>query len=176
MKKKINILLLLIAIGLTNMAFNVITNWKVKGEDYSVKISGTKIKGGFTGLKATLIFDPSHLETGNLTATIDAGSLSTGNFLKTRHALSEEALDAEKYPTISFQSDLIIKKGTSYEASGKLTLKGVTKNIVIPFIFIGNNAEGSFKGSFKINPHDYNLTRHGVPEEILITLDIPVTH
>jgi polyisoprenoid-binding protein YceI len=175
MKKNINILLLLIALGLANMGFNVINNWKVKEDGYSVKISGTKIDGTFTGLKATLIFDPAHPEQGVFSATIDAGSLSTGFFLKTNHALSEEALDAKKYPTIRFESDAVAKKGNFYEASGKLTLKGVTKNIIIPFTYTGNSTVGAFKGSFKINPKDYNITRHGTPDEITVALDIPVT-
>ncbi|MBD1362934.1 YceI family protein [Mucilaginibacter sp. ZT4R22] len=175
MKKSTNLLMLMIVIGISNMAFNVITTWKVKEDDYSVKISGKKIEGTFTGLKATLNFDPAHLESSNLTATIDAGSLSTGNFLKTNHALSEEALDAKKYPVIKFQSEAISRKGNAYEASGKLTLKGITKEILIPFTFTGNNAEGAFKGDFKFNPHDYNINRHGTPEEILVTLNIPVT-
>jgi polyisoprenoid-binding protein YceI len=112
MKKNINTAATANCIGISNMAFNVITTWKVKEDDYSVKISGKKIEGTFTGLKATLNFDPAHLESSNLTATIDAGSLSTGNFLKTNHALSEEAMDAKKYPSSNFSPKLFRRKKT----------------------------------------------------------------
>jgi polyisoprenoid-binding protein YceI len=175
MKTNFNIILVLIVLGLANMGYNVIYNWKVKEDSYSIKISGTKIEGTFTGLKATLVFDPAHPEACSLLATVDVTTLSTGFFLKTKHALSEEALDAKRYPTIRFQSDNVVKKGNFYEASGKLTLKGITKNIIIPFTYSNSSTKGSFKGTFKINPKDYRIDIDGTPDVITILLDVPVT-
>jgi polyisoprenoid-binding protein YceI len=175
MKTNFNIILVLIVLGLANMGYNVIYNWKVKEDNYSIKISGTKIDGTFTGLKSTLLFDPAHPEACSLSATVDATTLSTGFFLKTKHALSEEALDAKRYPTIRFQSDKVVKNGNFYEASGKLTLKGVTKNISIPFTYSSSSTTGTFRGTFKINPKDYHIDRHGTPDVITIVLNIPVT-
>lgn len=175
MKRNISNLVLSLALGVIVLGFTVAGPWKVNEDKYSVKISGTKIEGSFKGLEADIVFDPAHPEDASITASVDATTLSTGFFLKTRHALSEEALNAEKFPAISFQSKSVTKKGSKYEFAGTLTLKGITKNVTIPLAFTGNSIVGEFTGTFKINPKEYNITRHGVPEEIAITLFVPVT-
>ncbi|MDQ0640262.1 polyisoprenoid-binding protein YceI [Pedobacter sp. W3I1] len=172
MKREINFMLLLGILGLANIGFNIFTNWNIKEENYSIEIIGTEIHGTFSGLKATLNFDPAHAEQDALCASIDTHSLSTVFFLKTRHAFSKEALDVEKYPTIVFQSDAITKNGNLYEATGKLTVKDVTKRIIISFTFNGTDVSRAFKGSFKISPKEYHLTCNGTPEKVPLALHI----
>lgn len=172
MKREISFMLLLGVLGLANMGFNIFTNWNIKEDNYSVEITDAKMHGTFPGLNAMLNFDPAYPEQGTLSASIDACSLSTDFFLKTSHALSKEALGVGKYPTISFQSDAITKKGDLYEATGKLTVKDVTKRIIISFTFNGPDVSHAFKGDLKICPREYHLTCRGTPEEIPIALNI----
>ncbi|MDQ0967676.1 polyisoprenoid-binding protein YceI [Flavobacterium sp. W4I14] len=170
MKREINFMLLLGVLGLANIGFNIFTNWNIKQDNHSIEIIGTEIQEAFSCLKAKLNFDPAHPEQGNLSAPIDARSLSTDFFPKTRHALSKEALDVEKYPTIVFRSDAITKNGDLHEASGKLTVNDVTKRIIISFAFNGTDISRAFKGSFKIRPKEYHLTCKKTPEKIPLEL------
>ena len=162
--------------GLSGIGANANNNWKVTHENYAIEITGTKIQGSFTGLKAEIYFDPVHPQLSRFSASIDARTLNTGFFVKTMHALSRKALDAKNYPLIQFQSDTVVKKGNFYEAGGTLTLKGVSKGVMISFTYTGDQTEGVFKGHFKVNPRDHHLTRHGVPDEITVELEIPVSH
>jgi polyisoprenoid-binding protein YceI len=50
-------------------------------------------EGTFNGLKANIIFDENSLSNSKISATIDAISISTGNWLRNRH--SKSALDAD---------------------------------------------------------------------------------
>ena len=170
MKKYLWLLLGVVVLGLSAFA---IARWEVKSNGYTVKFAGGKIKGEFKGLKADISFDPAHPGQAKILASINANSISTGFFIKNSHAKS--ALDAEKHPTISFASTTVSKSGNSYRAAGKLTLKGITKPVTIHFTFDGKGGEGVFKGSFKIAPKEFNITRNGTPDELTIYLNVPVT-
>jgi polyisoprenoid-binding protein YceI len=147
------------------------TNWKVKGE-YEVRFKHNAMEGTFTGLKTDIQFDKEHPEQAKISASIDATSLSTGFFIKTSHA--KDAIDADHFPTISFTSTAVSKTTNGYQATGKLTLKGVTKPVTLHFTFDEKGNEGTFKGDFKVITKDFNITKNGSPDELDIFLTVPV--
>jgi polyisoprenoid-binding protein YceI len=173
MKKTIYPMLIAIVIGIS--AFTIINslNWKVKEDSYSIKFSGKKVEGVFKGLKANIVFDEVNPSNSKISATIDAASSNTGNGMKNKHV--GQGLEADKYLTIKFESTSVIKKGSSYEAIGKLTIKDVTKEITLPFTFENKGGEGVFSGKFSVVPKDYNVTKMGTPDLVEIQLTIPVT-
>jgi len=170
MKKIIYLLLGAIIISLS--AFALAANWKVSGDQYEVKFSGGRIEGTFKSLKADIQFDKAHPEQAKISATVDANSVSTGFFLKNSH--TKDAIDADKYPTITFVSTSVTKNGNAYQAAGKLTLKGVTKPVTIHFTFEDKGNGGVFKGDFKVIPKEFNITKNGSPDELTISLTVPV--
>jgi polyisoprenoid-binding protein YceI len=152
--------------------------WKVK-DDYKVKFNG----GTFKGLKALILFNENSPENSRITASIDARTINTGNRLTDEHAKDRQALDVENFPLITFVSTSIRKNATGYEATGNLTLKGLTKEVKLPFVFDSNKAsekfpfvpKETFRGVLSITPKDFNITRAGVPDQVSIELLIPVT-
>jgi polyisoprenoid-binding protein YceI len=158
-------------------AFTIIEpiNWKVKEGSYSVSFKGGKIEGILTGLKATILFDEINPEKSKIYASVDVNTINTGNSLKNKHAKAESALDVARFSMIIFESTGIYKKGTDYEAKGKLSMKGVTKEIILPFTFLKKGDEAVFKGKFSVTPKDYNITKMGTPDEVVIELEVPVT-
>lgn len=174
MKKTGLILSTLIVLALS--AFTVLEsiNWKLKDDTYTVSFKGGKVDGTMKGLKATIMFDEADLSKSKITASMDVKTINTGNGMMNKHAKSEDALNADKYPLITFVSESIVKKAPGYEAKGKLTLKDVTKEITMPFIFEAKGTEGVFKGNFSIVPKDYNITRGGTPDKLDLEIIIPV--
>lgn len=162
---------------LSALAFKVIDaiNWKVKDDTYTVTFKGGHISGTIKGLKATILFDETNPGKSKITASMDANSVQTGNGMRDKHAKAESALDAEKFPSISFVSDAISKKGTVYEATGKLTMKGVTKDVVLPFTIEHKGDEAILNGTLKISPDDFNVDRSGTPDTLNIEIRVPVT-
>jgi len=148
-------------------------NWKVK-EDYSVMVykGGTKFIT-FRGLKADILFDEENPEKSKISASVDATSVSPGerNDALQNGAKKPETLDVEKFPVISFVSTAVTKKDSGYVATGNLTLKGITKQIVLPFTF----EKEVFKGGFSINPEDFNITNANFQHQLNIVLIVPVT-
>lgn len=164
--------LFLLTIVLFASAFTFVNSvlWKVKEDAYAVTFSGGSVDGAFKGLKANIDFDEANLSASKISATIDASTVKTGNSLRDKHA--RQGLDAEKYPTIKLESTSITNKGANaYEAKGRLTLKDVTKEIVLPFTFRNN----VFSGKFSIITEEYNIDKFGTPDKVEITLKVPVT-
>ena len=165
----------LIAIVFITSAFTVVNsvNWKVKEDSYSIKFTGKRIEGIFKGLKTGIVFDETNPANSKISASIDASTANTGNGMKNKH--TRQGLDVDKFPTIKFESVSISKKGTSYEAIGKLTIKDVTKEVTMPFTFANKGEAGIFSAKFSVIPKDYNITKSQTPDIIEVELNIPVT-
>jgi polyisoprenoid-binding protein YceI len=171
MKNKIIAALLAIVL-ITVTAFTIVT-WTVKPDAYAVTFKGKRVEGSFKGLKAKIDFDEANPSISKISATIDATTITTGNFLKNSHA--KDGLGVDQYPQIKFESTSVVKKGSSYEATGNLTLKDVTKQIVMPFTFTPDATGGVFEGKFTIATADYHVVKSGTPETVDITIKVPVT-
>ncbi len=165
-----------VATAIVSSAFTFVNNsdlLKVKEEAYSVKLVSKKFEGVFKGLKSEIHFNESNLSESKIIASIDASSVNTGNGMRNKHA--RQGLDTDKFQNVTFVSTSIAKSGNGYEASGKLTIKDVTKDIKLPFTFTKNAEGGVFAGSFTVKPAEYNVTKSGTPETIEIQLNVPVT-
>ena len=166
-------------------------DWKVK-DDYTIRIyhQGDHFVS-FSGLKASILFDEENVEKSKISASIVADSINCGrNNAMKEGSKKPETLDVKNFPLISFQSTSITKKDSAalyffrktlfetddpikfrYQAIGNLTIKGVTKEIKIPFTFENE----IFKGCFAIHPKDFNITNEMFQEDLNVLLTIPVT-
>lgn len=165
----------LIAASLLTMSFAITStiSWKAEDAPGAVTFSGGKVSGSFKGLEAKVELDPKNLDKSSIIASIDANSINTGNRIMQDHALSEEALNGEKFKTIEFKSTNITLKDNAYIAEGELTMKGVTQKVSIPFSFENTDKTGMLKGTFHVAPKEYGLTRGGVPSDVEIVLNVP---
>ncbi len=91
----------------------------------------TNVRGGFSGVQGTVVYDPENLGVSSIDVTIDVNSLSTSDAARDTHLKSADFLDAEKYPTITFKSKAITKHGDGLRAKGDLTIHGVTKEAIL---------------------------------------------
>jgi polyisoprenoid-binding protein YceI len=91
----------------------------------------TNVRGGFRGVQGTVVYDPDNLGASSADVTIDVNTLNTGDANRDAHVKSAEFLDAEKYPTITFKSKSIARDGDGLRVKGDLTVRGVTKEVVL---------------------------------------------
>jgi polyisoprenoid-binding protein YceI len=91
----------------------------------------TNVRGGFSSVQGDVAYDPDNLGASSIDVTIDVNTLTTSDATRDAHVKSADFLDAEKYPTITFQSKTITKKGDDLLAKGDLTIHGVTKEAVL---------------------------------------------
>lgn len=85
------------------------------------------VRGRFTRIDATVQFDPE-AKTGEVGATVDAGSVDTGDQLLDGILRSPQFLDAGLNPEIRFVSERLVFDGSALAAvDGKLWLHGVQR-------------------------------------------------
>lgn len=106
---------------------------------------GVPVDGKFTQWQAQIAFDPKQPEAGKVAFTIATGSASFGASETDSEVKKPAWFDIAKFPQASFQSAAIKVAGPGrYDVSGKLTIKGQVRDIVVPVTLAGNVASGSF--------------------------------
>jgi polyisoprenoid-binding protein YceI len=90
------------------------------------------VRGEFSGVAGTVVYDPEHPENSRVEATIDVATLHTRDEQRDAHLKSADFFDVEKYPTITFVSKKVEKVGEREgKLMGDLTIHGVTKEVVL---------------------------------------------
>ena len=90
----------------------------------------TNVRGGFTSVQGSVVYDPDDLSGSSIDVIIDVNSLNTSDASRDGHLKSAEFLDVEKYPTITFKSKTISKEADGdLLAKGDLSIHGVTKEV-----------------------------------------------
>ncbi|WP_234085913.1 YceI family protein [Azonexus sp. R2A61] len=85
----------------------------------------------FDKTTGTVVFDKA-AKTGAVDVVIDTKSVNTGYPTFNEHIQGEDFLDTAKYPTATFKSTKVIFEGDKpAKVEGNLTLKGVTKPVVL---------------------------------------------
>jgi polyisoprenoid-binding protein YceI len=95
------------------------------------------ISGSASGISGTISFDPEQPAATRGKLTVTTASLTVPNSVMKDHMLGAQWLDVAKHPEIIFEASELKNTKVSGdtvtgEAHGKLTLKGVTKEITAP--------------------------------------------
>jgi polyisoprenoid-binding protein YceI len=126
---------------------------------FTIKNLGFNTNGTFTGLKGNVIFQPDNLPASTFTVSVDAATVNTDNSTRDKHLKKEEYFDVAKFPSLSFVSTKITA-GTSsgnYNMVGRITIKGISKEITFPFSAHAQGNGYQFTGNFKLNRRDFGV-------------------
>lgn len=100
--------------------------------DFTVThLSITKVHGRFGKVDATLEWDPQDMAKSSVHATIDVTGVDTGVTPRDNDLKSDHFFNVAQYPTATFVSTSVEKTGSGLEVKGNLTLKGITKPVVL---------------------------------------------
>lgn len=97
----------------------------------------TTVDGNFGDYNVKLSFDPNDLSTFSVEAVVKINSINTENDKRDDHLRSADFFDAANFPDMIFKSTKLVKNGESYIAKGTLTVRGVTKEVDLPFSIKG---------------------------------------
>jgi polyisoprenoid-binding protein YceI len=152
-------LLLLVLIALMPAITFAQTTWNpvTYTIGFKIKNAGLNVNGKFTGLKTELKFDANKPEAGHLKASIEVPTIKTGINKRDKDLQDENYFNVEKYKLIEVNSVKLYYKGNAYAGLFDVTIKGVTKQIEIPFEFSQFADEATFKGSFTVNRSDFGI-------------------
>jgi len=149
------------------------------------------VRGDFRKVTGTVNLDEKDVTKSMIEATIDVASLNTGNEKRDEHLRSPDFFDVAKHPTMTFKSKKVEKTGEGkYKATGELTLRGVTKEVVLDFEGsltpvkdpMGKTRIGGM-ATTKLNRKDFGIAWNRaletggvvVGDEVSITIDTELT-
>jgi len=156
--------------------------------DFAIKhMMISTVRGHFKITEGQIVINDENHTASSVSATIDPKSLNTREEKRDAHLQSGDFFEADKYPTITFQSTRVQKvNDTNWKVFGDLTLHGVTKEVEMdveeggeikdPY---GKQRRG-FTAETTINRSDWGVTYNAVLEaggvmvsdKVKITLDI----
>ena len=176
MKKTITLLFICLSL----ITYSQTNNWFVKTYSINFKIKNAKLNvtGMLGGLKAKINFDPLNPVSGNFEATIDVNTLKTGIEMRDKHLKKAEYFDVAKFPEIVIKSVSIVKvKDNQYNAKCNLTMKGKTKELLLPFTLVANGQSAELKGTLTLNRLDFGVGSSSVimANNLEVTINVTVS-
>ncbi len=134
-----------------------------------------KVKGGFN-------LDKGNPAASQFQIVIDATSIDSNDQKRDEHLKGPDFFNVKQFPVINFQSTGIniesSEKGQMYNIAGKLTMHGVTRDVVLPVEKLGEGKGpyGKYRSGFlcqtKLKRSDFGMTNMvpSIGDEIAVTV------
>ncbi|MEO8762503.1 MAG: sodium/proton-translocating pyrophosphatase, partial [Bacteroidia bacterium] len=154
---------------------------------------GFSVRHLITNTRGTINIDSGYVSMDNASGPkifiqMNAASLNTQSAYRDGNLKDkEEFFDVAKYKKMTFEASEIQNDNTlgaefKYIAKGKLTIKGITKDVKLAFNYLGTQLEEGEKGKYNvvgfegktvINRKDFNIgTSLSIGEEVTITITL----
>jgi polyisoprenoid-binding protein YceI len=141
----------------------------------------TNVSGKFNSFEAQIAYEEADFTTASIQFSADVNSIDTHQADRDLHLRSADFFDVEHFPTLTFESESVEKTGdSSFNIHGVLTLKGVSKKIVLKADYSGlmqdpwGNTKIGLAIQGIINRKDYGLTWNAALEKggVLVGEDV----
>ncbi len=164
MRKFLGLMLAVIAISCAALAAD---EFKIDPNHSSVNFAVahmgvSTVVGRFTSFEGKIVYDDKDVTKSSVNVTIKTASINTDVAARDNDLRSANYFDVEKFPEITFQSKSVEKKGNDLVAHGTLTIRGISKDVDIPFEMKGPADAGRGKvmgvhGSLTVKREDFGV-------------------
>lgn len=116
--------------------------------------------GHFTQFTPVVEFDPTKPEAAKISVTVDIASAHIDDKDKQDSLPTADWFDTAKFPTATFTSTSVTSLSSqqgAYGAEGNLTLHGVTKPVILKFIFKEEGGKATVDGTAKLQRNDFGI-------------------
>ena len=158
----------------------ILTGFNVNAAEYKVDNKGAhasinfKIKhlgyswltGRFNNFDGDFTYDKEHIEDSEIRINIDVGSIDTNHSERDKHLRSKDFLNVSKFSEAKFvSSNFLANNEGGFDVLGKLTLNGVSKDIIIKAEKIGEGKDPwggyrvGFTGKTSLKLKDFNIEK-----------------
>ena len=147
----------------------------------------TKVRGSFDDFEGSAHLDFADPARSTATLSFQVGSINTQQAQRDEHLRTNDFFDVENHPVATFTSTGVkVIDQETFEMTGDLTLKGVTKPVTVKWELTGTatdpygNLRAGFEGRASINRKDWGVSWNAaleaggvlVSEKISLELDI----
>ena len=150
----------------TGMLFSQ-SNKTITNAEITYVYTSSKVKGSIKGFSSSSVIDWNDLTKSKFKGSVKTETLKTGNVFRDWSIKGKKYFNKEKYPLITFESTAITQKNDSYDISGNLKLKGITKEITINFKKDGK----TLIGTTTLYSSDFNIQvkKKRLDNEVVVT-------
>jgi polyisoprenoid-binding protein YceI len=139
------------------------------------KQMGVPVEGHFRQWTAQIAFDPRKAEAGRVGFSIQTGSASFGAAETDAEVPKAAWFNVARFPQASFASTQIKPLGAGrFEVRGKLTLKGVMQDVVVPVTVSQAGATSTASGSFTLKRLDFKIGDGEWADTSMVANDVTV--
>lgn len=141
------------------------------------------VRGVFTDYEATLRMSENDVSSIELAVSIQASSINTGVGARDEHLRSADYFEVDTFPEINFVSSGVIRHGTGYALTGKMTIKEVSQEVTLPLIVGGpvsdpwGNTRIGVELSGELNRHDFGVAHDAMADKSIsdiVRLDVQI--
>ncbi|MGV8921355.1 MAG: YceI family protein [Pseudomonas sp.] len=119
---------------------------------------GARVYGTFSKFEASLNFDSANPSAAQAALTIQLDSIDAGSSDANTELQKPGWFNTAQYPVAKFESTSVKPvEDNRYEVSGKLTLKGQTREVSALMVLSAQNAIGVFNGEFILKRADFGV-------------------
>jgi len=142
---------------------------------FTSKQMGVPVDGKFKRFDAQLAFDPKQPEAGQVAFSIDLASVTLGAPEVEAELAKAIWFDSKKTPQASFASTAIKATGPGkYEVAGKLTIKGQTREIVVPITLAQAGSATTATGGFVLKRLEFKIGDGEWADTSMVANDVQV--
>jgi len=126
--------------------------------EFSYSQMGVSMDGRFRRFSSQLSFDPAQPATARVAVDVDLASIDTGTPELDTEAAGKDWFNLKSFPTARFVATAVKPLGANrYSVAGKLTIKGRSRDVVVPATFTAQGGTGVFAGQFTIRRGDFAI-------------------
>ena len=118
----------------------------------------SRVYGTFEKFEASLDFDTTNPAAAHASLTIQLDSINAGSSDANAELQKPAWFDSAAYPVATFESTGVKAQGDDkYTIAGKLTLRGVTREVEVPVHLKAEKAVGIFDGQLTLKRSDFKV-------------------
>ena len=136
---------------------------------------GVPLEGHFKKFDAQVAFNPAQLASSNITLNVDTGSATFDAPETDAEMPKATGFNVPKFPKATFQSSGIkALGGGKFEVAGKLSIKGVSRDVVAPVTLVQNGALTTATGTLTIQRLTFKIGENEWADTSMVADDVQI--
>jgi len=146
--------------------------------EFTSRQMGVPVEGAFHKYTATVSFDPQKPEAGSARIEINVASIDAGSRDANDEVKGRGWFNVKQFPTATFVAEgpgnVRALGGNRYEARGKMSIKGTTREVIVPFAFKTEGANAVLEGSIPILRTQYGIGEGAWSDTSVVADEVPI--
>jgi polyisoprenoid-binding protein YceI len=138
-----------------------VTAWRTDPKQSTLSFIGTqagaKFEGKFEQFSANIRFDPNDLAHAKFDVTIQTKSVNSKDKERDDIMRGADLFASDKWPTARYVADKFTAQGDKFTATGKLTLRDITRDVPVQFTYKTEAGAAWLKGSAQLKRLDFGV-------------------